>query len=124
MAHFAELNENNIVTQVIVIDNQILLDEQNIEQEQFGIDFCKSLFGAETSWKQTSYNATFRKNFAGIGYEYRHSLDAFIPPKLFNSWILNEYTCRWEAPIAYPEDGKIYFWNEDLVLWERRDADA
>lgn len=117
MAHFAQLDENNIVTQVIVVNNDVLLDENGIEQEQFGIDFCKSLFGAETSWKQTSYNSTFRKHFAGTDYEYNIDLDAFISPKPFPSWILNEDTCRWEAPVPYPNDDQLYVWNEDTTSW-------
>lgn len=120
MAHFAQLDENNIVTQVIVVNNDVLLDENGIEQEQVGIDFCKSLFGVETNWKQTSYNSTFRKNFAGIEYEYNSSLDAFISPKPFASWILDEETCTWKAPKEKPETSENQFakWNEELLDWE------
>jgi hypothetical protein len=118
MAHFAQLDENNIVTQVIVVNNQELLDESNVEQEEKGIVFCQSLLGG--NWKQTSYNANIRKNYAGVGYTYDVERDAFIPPKpyAYASWILNEDTCRWEAPIAYPEDGKAYTWNEETVSWQ------
>jgi len=117
MAHFAQLNEENIVTQVIVVNNQeLMMDGQ--ENEIKGILFCKSLYGEETKWKQTSYNGNFRKNYAGIGYNYDEQRDAFIPPKPFNSWILNETTCIWEAPVSYPQDEKDYFWNEDNLNWQ------
>jgi hypothetical protein len=116
MAHFAQLDENNIVTQVIVINNQELLNENNVEQEEKGIAFCQSLLGG--NWKQTSYNANIRKNYAGAGCTYDAERNAFIPPKPYASWILNEDTCRWEAPIVYPEDGKAYAWNEETVSWQ------
>ncbi len=115
MAHFAQL-ENNIVTQVIVVNNQELLDENNVEQEEKGIAFCQSLLGG--NWKQTSYNANIRKNYAGAGYTYDAERDAFIPPKPYASWILNEDTCRWEAPVAFPDDEKAYTWNEETVSWQ------
>lgn len=117
MAHFAQLNENNVVIQVIVVNNEVLLDQNGVEQEQIGIDFCKSLFGEETIWKQTSYNSTFRKNFAGIGYEYSVLFDGFISPKPFDSWSLNENTCQWEAPINMPNDGNSYYWSEESHQW-------
>jgi hypothetical protein len=115
MAHFAQL-ENNIVTQVIVVNNQELLDENNVEQEEKGIAFCQSLLGG--NWKQTSYNGNIRKNYAGAGYTYDAERDAFIPPKPYASWILNEDTCRWEAPVAFPDDEKAYTWNEETVSWQ------
>ena len=114
MAHFAKLDENNLVTQVIVVHNNELLDN-GVESEAKGIAFCQSLFGG--NWKQTSYNSTMRKNFAGIGYTYDQSKDAFIPPKPFNSWLLNETTCNWEPPVAYPNDGKLYIWDENITNW-------
>ena len=116
MAHFAQLNEYNFVTQVIVVNNQELLDENNVEQEEKGIAFCQSLLGG--NWKQTSYNANIRKNYAGAGYTYDVERDAFIPPKPYASWILNEDTCRWEAPVAFPDDEKAYTWNEETVSWQ------
>ena len=126
MAHFAQLNENNIVTQVIVVNNDIILDN-GIESEQKGIDFCKSIFGQDTKWVQTSINTLggihtsgkqpLRKNGAGIGDTYDQTRDAFIKPKAFNSWILNENTCLWEAPIPEPTDGPSYLWNEETVSW-------
>ena len=114
MAHFAQL-ENNIVTQVIVVSNQDILDEHGQESEQKGIDFCSNLLGG--TWKQTSYNGNIRKNYAGIGYTYDEGRDAFIPPKPFNSWTLNEETAQWEAPTPYPDDGKRYSWDEATTSW-------
>jgi hypothetical protein len=115
MAHFAQL-ENNIVKQVIVVSNQDILDENGQESEQKGIDFCSNLLGG--TWKQTSYNAKIRKNYAGIGYTYDEGRDAFIPPKPFNSWLLDEDTCQWKAPVDYPADGKRYIWNEEKTSWD------
>lgn len=115
MAHFAQIDENNVVQQVIVVHNNELLDENGIEQESKGIQFCQSLFGG--NWVQTSYNASFRKNYAGQGYTYDSVRDAFISPKPYNSWVLNEDTCNWDAPVSYPNDGKLYVWDEDAVAW-------
>jgi hypothetical protein len=116
MAHFVELDENNIVKQVIVVaNNELLIDE--IESEAKGIIFCKSLFGEDTKWKQTSYNGNIRKNYAGIGDTYDEDKDAFIPPKPFKSWVLNENICQWEPPIPYPVDEKLYIWDEPTVSW-------
>ena len=116
MAHFAELDGNNKVLRVVVINNAVLLDEQGNEQEQRGIDFCSSLLGGR--WLQTSYNSSIRKNFAGIGYVYDASRDAFIGPKPYPSWILEEATCAWTAPMPYPTDGPKYVWNEENTSWE------
>tara|TARA_S200002703_G_C3751680_1_gene231280 strand:- start:639 stop:998 length:360 start_codon:yes stop_codon:yes gene_type:complete len=115
MAHFAEIGLNNTVLRVIVVHNNELLDENNIEQESLGIDFCRTLFGG--TWVQTSYNGTIRKNFAGVGFTYDSTRDAFIPPQPYVSWILNETTCQWEAPIPYPTDGQEYYWNESSGTW-------
>lgn len=117
MAHFAELDANNIVQRVIGINNSDTLDEHGDESEAVGIAFCQSLYGAETIWRQTSYNATFRKNYAGIGYRYDTDLDAFISPQPYLSWSLNTTTCKWEAPKPYPEDGRVYWWDESLLRW-------
>jgi hypothetical protein len=117
MAHFAQLDENNIVTQVIVVSNDDIKDSEGNESELTGIAFCKSLLGANTIWKQTSYNANIRKNYAGIGFTYDATRDAFIAPKPFNSWLLNETTCIWESPVAYPDDGKMYSWDEETTSW-------
>lgn len=115
MAHFAKLNSSNIVTQVVVVNNDVLL-ENNVEVEQKGIDFLVSLFG-QAVWKQTSYSGSIRKNYAGVGYKYDATRDAFIPPRPFNSWALNESTCTWEAPVAHPDGDGIYRWDEDTVQW-------
>ena len=112
MAHFAILNESNIVIRVEVVNNNVILDDDDAEQEQLGIDFLISLYGAG-NYKQTSYNGNIRKNYAGIGYTYDSERDAFIPPKVSENWPLNNTTCLWEPPIAYPDDGKIYQWDED-----------
>jgi hypothetical protein len=112
MAHFATLNESNIVIRVEVVNNNVILDDDDAEQEQLGIDFLISLYGAG-NYKQTSYNGSIRKNYAGIGYTYDSERDAFIPPKVSENWPLNNTTCLWEPPIAYPDDGKIYQWDED-----------
>ena len=116
MAHFAELDGDHIVTRVIVVSNNELLDQFGVEQEMIGRQFCTNLLGG--TWVQTSYNGNIRKNFAGIGYQYDTQRDAFIPPKPFNSWILDEDTCQWGAPVAYPNDGNAYIWNEDSETWE------
>jgi len=116
MAHFAQLDENNFVTQVIVVhNNDCQID--GVESEDAGIVFCKSLFGATTKWKQTSYNGNIRKNYAGIGYSYDATRNAFIAPKPYASWLLNETSCIWEAPTAYPTDNKFYSWDEPTLSW-------
>jgi hypothetical protein len=117
MAHFAELNENNVVLRVIVVHNNELLDENNIEQEQKGIDFCINLFGG--TWVQTSYNANFRNVFAGIGMTYDKEKDIFIPNKPFASWVFNPNLGDWEAPVPRPEITNTlgYKWNEEGLEW-------
>ena len=121
MAHFCQLDENNVVTQVIVVDNKDCADATGVEKESIGVAFCERLFGG--TWKQTSYNASFRKNYAGIGYTYNADIDAFVPPKPFASWLLNEETAQWDAPVAMPEDAgtgeppKRYQWDETTVNW-------
>ena len=115
MAHFAQL-ENNIVTNVIVVANQAILDENGNENEQKGIDFCSNLLGG--TWIQTSYNARIRKNYAGIGYTYDEGRDAFIAPKPFASWVLDETTAQWKAPTPHPTDNNFYIWNEETLTWE------
>jgi len=115
MAHFAELDTNNVVLRVVVVHNNELLDENGIEQEAKGVAFCESLFGGK--WVQTSYNSAIRKNFAGEGFMYDADKDAFIPPKPFNSWLLVDDTCTWEAPTTYPDDGGVYTWDEPTTSW-------
>ena len=109
MSHWAEIDENNIVLRVLVGDND---DPNGDEGYQWLID---NIGG---SWIKTSFNGNIRKRYAGIGYLYNSELDAFIPPKPFNSWILNEDTCLWDSPIEYPKDGKEYVWNEDILNWQ------
>ena len=116
MAHFAELDETNTVTRVIVVHNNELLDN-GVESESKGIAFCQTLFGADTNWVQTSYNGSFRKNYAGIDYVYDETRDAFIPIKPFESWVLDEETCLWKTPLDYPSDDKVYYWDEPTVSW-------
>ena len=106
MAHFAKLGVGNIILTVEVVSNDIATTEQE------GVDFLNNLYNTRDVWKQTSYNNNIRKNFAGIGFKYDQARDAFIAPKPYPSWILNEDTCQWEAPVAYPDDGKVYKWNE------------
>ena len=115
MAHFAQL-ENNIVKQVIVVSNQDILDENGQESEQKGIDFCSNLLGG--TWKQTSYNGNIRKNYAGVGYTYDEGRDAFIAPKPFASWLLDETTAQWKSPVDYPTDDKKYTWDENTTSWK------
>jgi hypothetical protein len=115
MAHFAQLDENNVVTQVIVVANdELLLD--GVESEVKGIIFCKSLFGNDTKWVQTSYNATFRKNYAGIGFTYDPIANHFFAPKPYASWVLDS-DAQWVAPVAMPTDEKTYTWNEETLNW-------
>tara|TARA_Y100001972_G_scaffold59039_1_gene72349 strand:+ start:2545 stop:2910 length:366 start_codon:yes stop_codon:yes gene_type:complete len=118
MANFAKLGTGNIIEKVVVVSNQVITDNDGNEQEQLGVDFLNNLYKTRDVWKQTSFNNNFRKNFAGIGYTYDEQRDAFIPPKRYPSWILDEETCLWKAPIDYPEDDKNYNWNEELKNWE------
>jgi len=115
MAHFAKLNESNIVIAVHAVNNDVTTID-GVESEQAGIDFLTDLHD-HLSWKQTSYNGTIRKNYAGVGFVYDSVRDAFIPPKPWGSWTLNETTCQWEPPISYPTDGKIYGWFEPNQQW-------
>ena len=117
MAHFAKLNETNKVISVEVVANEVITDGDGVEQEQLGIDFLTNLYGGVGWYKQTSYNGTFRKNFAGLNSTYNPSKDAFILSQPFPSWILNEDTCKWEAPVTKPDDDKIYGWDEDTTNW-------
>ena len=119
MAHFAEIDGNNIVTRVLVVDNS---------QEDNGQEFLANTLGLGGTWIKTSYNTQggvhtnggtpLRKNYAGIGYTYDSTRDAFIPPKPYNSWVLNEDTCLWDAPTPMPTDGKPYRWVEEDLNWQ------
>lgn len=116
MAHFAEIDNNGVVLRVIVVANSDTADAAGVEKEHIGAAFCEKLFGG--TWKQTSYNGNKRKNYAGIGYTYDAGRDAFIPPKPFNSWVLNEDTCQWQAPTPMPQDDKRYTWDEATTSWK------
>jgi hypothetical protein len=116
MAHFAQLDENNVVTQVIVVANKDTADASGVEKEYIGAAFCERLLGG--TWKQTSYNGSMRKRYAGIGYTYNAELDAFVPPKPYASWVLNNETANWDAPVPMPvEEGKMYNWDEATLSW-------
>jgi hypothetical protein len=126
MAYFAKLGTGNIIEQVIVVSNDIATTEQA------GSDFINKLYNTRDVWKQTSYNGNIRKNYAGVGFKYDQERDAFIAPKPYVSWILNEDTCQWEAPVAYPETYTLglleednitpvkdpYTWNETTTTWD------
>jgi hypothetical protein len=116
MAHFAKLDENNVVTQVIVVSNRDTSDANGVEKEHIGAAFCERLLGG--TWKQTSYNGNMRKRYAGIGFSYNAELDAFIIPKPYASWVLNNTTADWEAPVTMPVvEGKTYTWDEPTLAW-------
>ena len=127
MASFVKIGLNGKVIEVLSVVNEVLHDSNGVEQESIGIDFLTKLTGYPI-WKQTSYNThggvhklggtPLRKNFAGIGYTYDEDRDAFIPPKPYNSWILNETTCLWESTIPYPQDNNKYNWNEENKSWD------
>ena len=125
MAHFAKI-EDGVVTQVIVVDNKDCADASGVEKEYIGAAFCERLLGG--TWKQTSYNGSIRKNYAGVGYTYNADIDAFVPPKPYASWLLNETTAQWDAPVAMPEDAgtgeppKRYAWDEATTSWVNNDA--
>jgi hypothetical protein len=122
MAHFAKIGKGSKVEEVLVVSNDVATTEQA------GVDFLNNLYGTNDIWKQTSYNTRggvhltdgtpFRKNFAGVGFKYDQTRDAFIEPKPYNSWILNETTCQWEAPVVKPDDGQRYNWNEENQTWD------
>lgn len=139
MASFAKLDNNNIVIQLVAVVNEVIKDSNGIEQEQLGIDFLRTLYNEPNAiWKQSSYNTNagvhslegtpFRKNHAAIGYQYDLQRDAFIPQKPYNSWLLNEFTCRWEPPVIRPEttqekkdNNQYYTWNETTLSWDLLD---
>jgi hypothetical protein len=116
MAHFAKLDQNNVVLEVHSVNNNDLLQD-GVESETKGIQFLVDWSGGYTNWKQTSYNGNIRKNYAGIGYTYDAQRDAFIPPQPFPSWGLNESTCLWDAPTPMPNDGQRYYWDEATTSW-------
>jgi len=123
MAHFAKINESNIVTEVIVINNDVIKDSNGNEQESLGVAFCTQIYGTGT-YKQTSYNSNMRKNMATVGSTYDAARDAFIRPKIYSSWVLDESTCRWKPPIDHPSDSEaiggnvLYQWDEPNINWK------
>ena len=122
MATFAKIGSGNIVEQVVAVSNEVATTEQA------GVEFLQNLYNDTATWKQTSYNTyggvhsldgtPFRKNFAGVGYTYDETKNAFIASKPYASWVLNDDTCLWESPVAYPDDDKLYTWNEDTTSWD------
>jgi len=126
MAHFVEIDASNIVIRGVVLDDKDTQDESGDEVESVGAKYLSDGFGG--TWKRTSYNTSggihsldgtpFRKNYAGIGFTFDKTRDAFIAPKPYNSWTLNENTCQWDAPVAYPDVDKFYEWNEDTTSWD------
>ena len=115
MAHFAKIDDNNLVTQVVVVENKDTSDATGVEKEHIGAAHLEKILGG--TWKQTSYNGNLRKNYAGIGYTFDAQRNAFIPPKPFNSWVLVEETCQWKAPVDMPTDGQMYQWDENTTSW-------
>lgn len=131
MAHFAELDENNVVKQVIVVSNQDILDINGNENEEVGINFCKRLLGQNTTWKQTSYNNNFRCRYAGIGMTYNEEHDVFLLPQPYSSWILNTEDYEWYSPIPEPElteeqknNWYYYEWNEESQTWDLKQREV
>ena len=120
MAHFAQLDAHGLVAQVIVVNNYTIDNLPFPESEPVGIAFCQELYGSDTNWAQTSYNANFRYNYAGIGFVFDSTPlpnGAFVPPKPYPSWLLNTTTYQWQAPVPYPDDGKTYYWDEATQSW-------
>ena len=120
MAHFAKIDTNtNQVVHVSVVDNWNIVDGEGNEVEAIGIAYLESVHGSDSNyiWRQTSYNNNLRKNYAGIGMTWDEGRDAFIPQKPYNSWTLNEDTCRWDPPVPMPTDGQMYIWNEETLSW-------
>lgn len=117
MAHFAQLDPNFVVTQVIVVSNEVIGGLEFPASEPIGVNFCKSLFPDSTFWVQTSYNGSFRKCYAGVGYTYDIVTDQFIPPQPYSSWVFNSDRHIWEPPIPYPADDKQYMWDEQTISW-------
>jgi hypothetical protein len=131
MAHFAEIDDNNVVLRVIVVGNDDCKDSDGNESEAVGIAFCQSLFGSDTNWVQTSYNNNIRFRYAGIGFTYDQDSDVFIPPQPYSSWILNTDTWDWDAPVPIPDDAGLnedtntliaYFWNEETISWDKEET--
>jgi hypothetical protein len=121
MAYFAKLDENDVVTDVLALNNIEMLTSEGVESEDMGKAFFIRWSNGHNKWVQTSYNGTIRKNYAGIGFKYDKGRDAFIPPQPYASWVLDEDTCQWVSTIPMPTDGKIYVWNEEMLSWIEAD---
>jgi hypothetical protein len=117
MASFVELNSDNIVIRGVAVNNDVINNLPFPQSEPVGIAFCQSLYGSNTKWAQTSYNSSFRYNYASIGYTYDEIVNAFIPPNPYPSWILDTTVYQWRAPKPYPNDGKSYGWDEAIQSW-------
>ena len=117
MAHFAQLDQNNVVVQVIVVDDKNTQTEIGIESEEVGIAFCKQLFGEHTKWLQTSYSGSIRGAFAGVGYVYDSRTDTFLPPRPYLSWVFDNKTKQWAPPVSKPEGDGVYMWDESVTNW-------
>ena len=117
MAHFAKLNETNVVTQVVVVSNDDLGNLSFPESEPIGQNLLNIFYSDNSVWRQTSYNGNFRKNYAGIGYFFDEKRNAFVAPQPFIGWVLNEETCQWQPPVPYPNDGNLYIWDEATQSW-------
>jgi hypothetical protein len=121
MAHFAKLGVGNVIEQIVVVHNSVITDNNGNEVEKLGVDYLNKIYNTRDTWKQYSYNKNFRGNAATVGGTYDQQRDAFIPPKPYNSWLLNETTLLWDPPIPYPDDGQYYLWNEQTVSWKKID---
>lgn len=117
MAHFAKLNETNVVTQVVVVSNDDLGNLAFPESEPVGQNLLNIFYSDNSVWRQTSYNGNFRKNYAGIGYFFDERRNAFVAPQPFIGWLLDEETCQWHPPVPYPNDGNLYIWDEATQSW-------
>lgn len=125
MAHFAEVEENTYkVLRVVVVDDDVLRDADGRHNELLGQTYLQKIFGRETLWFQTSYNGTLRVRYAGVGYTYNKELDAFLTPRPFLSWLLNEEKYAWEPPVDMPEDGNRYVWNEVIMEWQQPEEEV
>lgn len=120
MAYFAKVNDLGVVEKVISVSNLVLGEPHVLfpETEQLGSDFIVNTLGLGGNWKQTSYNRSFRKNYAGVGFLFDESRNAFIPPRPYPSWLLDEQTCLWVSPVPYPQDQKMYIWDEEEIAWK------
>lgn len=115
MAHFARIDENNIVTEVIAVNDRQIVNAYGAEDPELGEEYCKQLFGGR--WKQTSYNSNFRLHYAGIGFSYREDLDVFVPPQPYSGWTFDDGLLRWIPPIPAPVDADDRIWDDETKTW-------